>query len=122
MHRGPDTYLPCGLRHHVPYGSPLVPVLAMRNSDERAAMCMQAPPLARHDLSQATFWTTSPSSVWCIHPNNSGSPNSFDKQRVKLPICALLLPDLVVWRKAYYVVGMKHLAFYKRYVSTMQGS
>src|SRR5882757_6161079 len=40
-------------------------------------------------LECAKLWTIS-----CIRPNDSGSPNSFDKRRVKSQIRSLLLPDL----------------------------
>ena len=40
---------------------PLVPAPVRRNSDERAATRVQAPPLARRDSSKATSRTTSPS-------------------------------------------------------------
>ena len=59
-----------------------------------------------YSLDRTRHWTVS-----CIRPNDSGSPNSFDKRRVKLQIRALLLPDLVVRRKADYVVDMEHSAF-----------
>jgi chitin synthase len=70
-----------------------------------------------YSLDRTRHWTVS-----CIRPNDSGSPNSFDKRRVKLQIRTLLLPDLVVRRKTDYVVDMAHAAFCDRYVPTMQGS
>ena len=70
-----------------------------------------------YSLDRTRHWTVS-----CIRPNDSGSPNSFDKRRVKLQIRSLLLPDLVVRRKTEYVVDMDHSAFCDRYVPTMQGS
>jgi len=39
-------------------------------------------------LDRTHLWTIS-----CIRPNNSGSPNSFDKRRVKAQIRSLLLPS-----------------------------
>ncbi|THG97676.1 hypothetical protein EW026_g4373 [Hermanssonia centrifuga] len=68
-------------------------------------------------LDRTQHWTIS-----CIRPNDSGSPNSFDKRRVKAQIRSLLLPDLVVRRKPEFVVDMEHGAFCDRYVPTMRGS
>ncbi|KAG5641699.1 hypothetical protein DXG03_004417 [Asterophora parasitica] len=58
----------------------------------------------------------------CIRPNDSGSPNSFDKRRVKAQIRSLLLPDLVARRSAEYVADYEIAAFCERYVPTMRGS
>lgn len=69
-----------------------------------------------YSLDRTKHWTVS-----CIRPNDSGSPNSFDKRRVKLQIRSLLLPDLLVRRKTEFVVDMEHAAFCDRYVPTMQG-
>ena len=49
--------------------------------------------LARLERSNVEVWT-----VACIRPNDSGSPNSFDKRRVRHQIRALGLVDLVVKR------------------------
>ncbi|CAL1699920.1 unnamed protein product [Somion occarium] len=68
-------------------------------------------------LDRARLWTVS-----CIRPNDSGSPNSFDKRRVKMQIKSLLLPDLVARRKKEFVVDMEHLTFCDRYVPTIGGS
>lgn len=68
-------------------------------------------------LDRARLWTVS-----CIRPNDSGSPNSFDKRRVKLQIRSLLLPDMVSRRKKEFVVDMEHSAFCERYVPTIGGS
>ncbi|THH29875.1 hypothetical protein EUX98_g4302 [Antrodiella citrinella] len=69
------------------------------------------------NLDRARLWTVS-----CIRPNDSGSPNSFDKRRVKLQVRSLLLPDLVARRQQDYIVDMPHLEFCDRYVPTMRGS
>ncbi|KAG6809077.1 hypothetical protein H0H92_001693 [Tricholoma furcatifolium] len=58
----------------------------------------------------------------CIRPNDSGSPNSFDKRRVKAQIRALLLPDTTARRSAEYVADYAPPAFCERYVPTMRGS
>jgi chitin synthase len=71
--------------------------------------------LLRH-LARARLWTVS-----CIRPNDSGSPNSFDKRRVKAQVRALLLPDLAVARASELALGMPVDAFLDRYVPTMQG-
>ena len=49
--------------------------------------------LARLERSNVEVWT-----VACIRPNDSGSPNSFDKRRVRHQVRALGLVDLVVKR------------------------
>ncbi|THH18601.1 hypothetical protein EW146_g2427 [Bondarzewia mesenterica] len=68
-------------------------------------------------LDRIRLWTVS-----CIRPNDSGSPNSFDKRRVKAQIRSLLLPDIVARRKTDFVVDFEQLAFCDRYVPTMQGT
>lgn len=67
-------------------------------------------------LDRSQLWVVS-----CIRPNDSGSPNSFDKRRVKAQIRALLLPDIVARRKTEYVVDFEQLEFCNRYVPTMLG-
>ncbi|KAK0190305.1 glycosyltransferase family 2 protein [Armillaria mellea] len=59
-------------------------------------------------ISHARLWTVS-----CIRPNDSGSSNSFNKQRVKAQVRALLLPDLA---------SRRSVGFCERYVPTMRGS
>ncbi|KAF8634627.1 hypothetical protein AX15_000804 [Amanita polypyramis BW_CC] len=62
--------------------------------------------------------------VSCIRPNDSASPNSFDKRRVKAQIRSLLLPDAVARKAgngAEFVVGYDQLEFCDRFVPTMQG-
>lgn len=49
--------------------------------------------LARLERSNVEMWTVS-----CIRPNDSGSPNSFDKRRVRHQVRALGLVDLIVKR------------------------
>ena len=68
-------------------------------------------------LDRTKHWTVS-----CIRPNDSGSPNSFDKRRVKLQVRSLLLPDIVVRCRNEFVVDMGQQEFCDTYVPTMQGS
>ena len=70
-----------------------------------------------NSLDQARLWTLS-----CIRPNDSGSPNSFDKRRVKSQIRSLLLSDIISRRSIEYVVDFTHQDFCERYVPTMRGS
>ncbi|KAI0076909.1 chitin synthase [Panus rudis PR-1116 ss-1] len=67
-------------------------------------------------LDRTKHWTVS-----CIRPNDSGSPNSFDKRRVKMQIKSLLLPSIVARRKREFVVDYEHEAFCERYVPTIGG-
>lgn len=62
--------------------------------------------------------------ISCIRPNDSESPNSFDKRRVKAQIRSLLLPDIVARKTgngADFVIGCDQLEFCERFVPTMQG-
>ncbi|PFH50393.1 glycosyltransferase family 2 protein [Amanita thiersii Skay4041] len=62
--------------------------------------------------------------ISCIRPNDSASPNSFDKRRVKAQVRALLLPDIVARKcgsEAEFVVGYDKSEFCNRFVPTMQG-
>lgn len=68
-------------------------------------------------LNRTRLWTIS-----CIRPNESGSPNSFDKRRVKFQIRNLLLPDFIARRSVEYVVDFELRSFCDRYVPTMRGS
>ncbi|KAF5363873.1 hypothetical protein D9756_000062 [Leucocoprinus leucothites] len=68
-------------------------------------------------LDRSHLWTIS-----CIRPNDSSTPNSFDKRRVKNQIRALLLPDIVARKSVEYVVDFELSAFCERYVPTMRGS
>jgi chitin synthase len=61
-------------------------------------------------------------SILCIRPNDSSSPNSFDKRRVKSQIRGLLLPDVIARRSVEYVVDFELGSFCDRYVPTMRGS
>ncbi|KAF8509357.1 chitin synthase [Hysterangium stoloniferum] len=67
-------------------------------------------------IDHTKIWT-----VQCIRPNDSMSPNHFDKRRVKAQIRSLLLSDLAARRAAEYVVDYDHEAFCERYVPTMRG-
>ncbi|KAL0070282.1 hypothetical protein AAF712_002774 [Marasmius tenuissimus] len=69
------------------------------------------------NVHRARLWTLS-----CIRPNDSGSPNSFDKRRVKAQIRSLLLPDLASRRSVEFVADYDLHSFCERYVPTMQGS
>ncbi|KAI0337964.1 glycosyltransferase family 2 protein [Trametopsis cervina] len=69
------------------------------------------------NLDRTRCWTVS-----CIRPNDSGSPNSFDKRRVKAQVRSLLLPDLLVRKKTDLIIDMPHGDFCERYVPTMRGS
>ena len=60
--------------------------------------------------------------VSCIRPNDSGSPNSFDKRRVKAQIRSLLLPDVVARRQREFTVDFEQTEFCERYVPTMRGT
>ena len=53
--------------------------------------------------------------VICIRPNDSGSPNSFDKRRVKPQVRSLLIPDIVARRSTEYPVHYTFDAFCDRY-------
>ena len=68
-------------------------------------------------LDRTHLWTIS-----CIRPNDSGSPNSFDKRRVKAQIRSLLLPEFVARRSIEYIADYELSKFCDRYVPTMQGS
>ncbi|KAG7097579.1 hypothetical protein E1B28_004916 [Marasmius oreades] len=69
------------------------------------------------EVHRTRLWTMS-----CIRPNDSGSPNSFDKRRVKAQIRSLLLPDLASRRSVEFVTDYELHIFCERYVPTMQGS
>jgi len=68
-------------------------------------------------LDRTHLWTIS-----CIRPNDSSSPNSFDKRRVKSQIRSLLLPDLIARKSVEYLVDFELASFCDRYVPTMRGS
>ena len=68
------------------------------------------------NLERMRLWTVS-----CIRPNDSGSPNSFDKRRVKTQIRSLLLPNVVVRRKIEYAVDLEQDAFCERYIPGAAG-
>ena len=56
-----------------------------------------------------------------IRPSDSGSANSFDKQRVKVQIRSLLPPDVVA-REQEFAVDFEQTEFCERYVLTMRGT
>ena len=68
-------------------------------------------------LDRTRLWTIS-----CIRPNDSGSPNSFDRRRVKAQVRSLLIPDIVSRRSVEYVADYSRSDFCERYVPTMRGS
>ncbi|KAH9045438.1 glycosyltransferase family 2 protein [Lactarius pseudohatsudake] len=69
------------------------------------------------NLDRARLWTVS-----CIRPNDSGSPNSFDKRRIKTQIRSLLLPNIIARRKTEYIADLEHSDFCERYVPMTSGS
>ncbi|EEB89681.1 hypothetical protein MPER_12195 [Moniliophthora perniciosa FA553] len=70
------------------------------------------------NIHQTRLWTVS-----CIRPNDSGSPNSFDKRRVRAQIRALLLPDIISRKSSFeFVAGFEMHTFCERFVPTMRGS
>ncbi|KAI3614821.1 chitin synthase 6 [Moniliophthora roreri] len=69
-------------------------------------------------MHQTRLWTIS-----CIRPNDSGSPNSFDKRRVRAQIRALLLPDMTSRKSTNeYIAGYDIHTFCERFIPRMQGS
>ncbi|KAG6373915.1 glycosyltransferase family 2 protein [Boletus reticuloceps] len=70
----------------------------------------------------ASFDRTRPWTITCIRPNDSNSPNSFDKRRVKAQIKSLLVPELIARRSVEYVTDFEQSAFCERFVPTMRGS
>ena len=70
----------------------------------------------------ASFDRTRSWTISCIRPNDSNSPNSFDKRRVKAQIKSLLIPELIARRSAEFVADFELSAFCERYVPTMRGS
>ncbi|KAH7923638.1 glycosyltransferase family 2 protein [Leucogyrophana mollusca] len=69
------------------------------------------------NIDRTRLWTLS-----CIRPNDSSSPNSFDKRRVKAQVRSLLIPDLVARRSVEFVTDFEQAEFCDRYVPTMRGS
>lgn len=61
-------------------------------------------------LDQTHMWN-----VACIRPNDSGSPNSFDKRRVKSQLRSLLIADTVARHSTQYSVDYSFDAFCERY-------
>jgi chitin synthase len=85
------------LRNPSPVLSPNNTLLAVQDEHPRLDPAKTYPVTTQLDftlseifasLERAKLWTIS-----CIRPNDSGSPNSFDKRRVKSQIRSLLLPD-----------------------------
>jgi chitin synthase len=75
-----------------------------------------------HGSRPARMWTVSH-----LRPNDSASPNSFDKKRVRLQLRALLVPQMVATQsqggaQGEWVVDMEGEAFCERYTPTMRGS
>ena len=70
----------------------------------------------------ASFDRTRSWTISCIRPNDSNSPNSFDKRRVKAQIKSLLIPELISRRSVEFVTDFEQSAFCERYVPTMRGS
>ena len=57
----------------------------------------------------------------CIRPDDSNSPNSFDKRHVKTQIKSLLVPKLVARRGVEFIIHFQQSVFCQWYVPTMQG-
>ncbi|KAF7309423.1 Glycosyltransferase family 2 protein [Mycena indigotica] len=71
-----------------------------------------------HGSTRTRLWT-----ITCIRPNDSGSPNSFDKKRVRAQLRALLVPAMIQRVSGGdYVADFDAEEFCARYVPTMQGS
>ncbi|KAJ8594536.1 hypothetical protein M405DRAFT_480198, partial [Rhizopogon salebrosus TDB-379] len=68
-------------------------------------------------LDRTRIWTIS-----CIRPNDSGSPNSFDKRRVRAQVRSMLIPDIVARRSVEFITDFEQGEFCERYVPTMRGS
>jgi chitin synthase len=68
-------------------------------------------------LDRTRIWTIS-----CIRPNDSGSPNSFDKRRVRAQVRSMLIPDVVARRSVEFITDFEQREFCERYVPTMRGS
>ena len=68
-------------------------------------------------LDRTRLWMVS-----CIRPNDSGSPNSFDKRRIKTQIRSLLLSNIIARRKVEYIVDFDHSDFCERYLPMTSGS
>lgn len=68
-------------------------------------------------LDHTHLWTIS-----CIRPNDSNSPNSFDKRRVKAQVRSMLIPDIIARRSIEFVTDFEQTEFCDRYVPTMRGS
>ena len=86
------------LREPTPFGGASEEIDSSLETDKAYAVTTQvdsilASLLARLERSDVEVWT-----VACIRPNDSGSPNSFDKRRVRHQVRALGLVDLVVKR------------------------
>ncbi|KAF8432942.1 glycosyltransferase family 2 protein [Boletus edulis BED1] len=70
----------------------------------------------------ASFDRTRSWTITCIRPNDSNSPNSFDKRRVKAQLKSLLVPELIARRSVEYITDFEQSAFCERFVPTMRGS
>ncbi|KAF7371090.1 Glycosyltransferase family 2 protein [Mycena sanguinolenta] len=75
-----------------------------------------------HAAKPVRMWTISH-----IRPNDSASPNSFDKKRVRLQLRSLLVPQMVASQsqsgaQGEWVADMEGEAFCARYTPTMRGS
>ncbi|EJU06309.1 hypothetical protein DACRYDRAFT_19523 [Dacryopinax primogenitus] len=59
---------------------------------------------------------------YCIRPNDSCSPNSFDKRRVRSQVRSMLLADLIARKTPEYVADYDQEEFCNRYMPTAGGS
>ncbi|GLB34323.1 putative TRAFAC class myosin-kinesin ATPase superfamily, myosin family protein [Lyophyllum shimeji] len=112
------------LRHPTPIPSPAGELLPEEHQHLDPSKTYPVTAQLNFTLSEI-FTSLDRTRLWniaCIRPNDSGSPNSFDKRRVKSQIRALLLPDVAARRSAEYVADYEIGAFCERYVPTMRGS
>jgi len=77
-----------------------------------------------HTLSEiiASLDRTSLRMISCIRPNDSCSPNLFDKCHVKVQMRSMLIPDVVVRWSVEFITDFEQKEFCERYVPTMRGS
>ncbi|KZO98083.1 glycosyltransferase family 2 protein [Calocera viscosa TUFC12733] len=69
------------------------------------------------NLDRTRLWN-----LWCIRPNDSSSPNSFDKRRVRAQVRSMLLADLIARKTPEYVADYDQAEFCNRYMPTAGGS
>jgi chitin synthase len=102
------------LREPTPFGGAPEGVDEVLEKDKAYAVTSQvdstlATLLARLERADVNVWT-----VACIRPNDSGSPNSFDKRRVRHQVRALGLVDLVVKRAVEWAGDWSLAEFFEK--------